>query len=390
MRLQRVPLIVLSLAAAAVLVGVYLRQTSPAAQAERERAARAAAALEPVASPRAALGALPISARTVQRRALRLQAELSAVLGPVRRVQLAAEVEGRVTRVLVEEYQTVEADALLVQVERSLLEAALQRAEAVVGRARADHDLARLELQRQRGLRERRATSDADVDRSRSTELARAADLKEATAALADARVRLAKTEIRAPFAGVVQSIELEPGAYLRQGDPVAEVIDLSEIEIEVGVTDREVVAIRRGDPVELEVEVFPGETFTGAVQQLGRAVRDETQKFPVMIRVANPDGRLLAGMIGRLRFDLGERRPSIRIPREAAQKEFEIDYVFVVVAHGDLPVVERRRIKTRPVPFRPDLIEVVEGLREGERIATSRVRELRDGLVVQVLGNDS
>ena len=56
----------------------------------------------------------------------------------------------------------------------------------------------------------------------------------------------------------------------------------------------------------------------------------------------------------------------------------------------GDAPTVRRRRVTTRPVPFRPDLLVVVDGLREGERIAVSRVRELRDGLPVRVRGSDS
>ena len=384
---QRVPWIVTSLALAAVLVGVYLRSTSPSAQAERERLGREAAA--PVAAARSAPGTLEIEARAVRRRSRPLEAELSSVLGPVRRVQLAAEVEGRVVAVPVEEHTRVEAETLLVQIERVLLEAAQSRAGAAVARVRANHQLALLELERQRGLAERRATSDAELDRARSTAQSLAAELRETQASLAEARVLLGKTEIRAPFAGVVSSLDLEPGAYLRVGDPVAELLDLSVIEIEVGVTDREIVAISPGDVVALEVDVFPGSEFAGKVARVGRSAGAETRKYPVQIRIPNPDGRLLAGMLGRVRFQLGQDRSSIRIPRSATQREFELDYVFVVDVHEVPQVVQRRRITARAVPFRPDLLEVVAGLREGERIATSRVRELRDGLAVRVLEND-
>ena len=168
----------------------------------------------------------------------------------------------------------------------------------------------------------------------------------------------------------------------------MAVILDLSEIEIEVGVSDREVIAIRSGDTVSVEVDVFPGDSFRGRVKQVGRAADAQTRKYPVQIAVANPDARLLAGMLGRVRFDLGAREPSIRIPRAAAHKEFEIDYVFVVNGSEAAPVVQRRRVRTRAVPFRPDLLEVVEGLQPGERIATSRVGELRDGLPVSVVGS--
>ena len=387
---QRVPWIVTALALAAVLAGWYLRTTSPGAQAARERSEREAAALAPVAGAPRAPARLEVEALEVRRLATRLEAELSAVLGPVRRVQLAAEVEGRVVAVPAEEHSQVEAGAILVQIERTLLGAAAERADAAVARARANHQLAVLELERQRGLAERRATSGAELDRARSTALARAADLREARATRADARARLDKTEIRAPFAGVVRSLDLEPGAYLRVGDPVAELFDLSMIEIEIGVSDREVIVISPGDAVAVEVDVFPESEFAGEVARIGRAADAETQKYPVQIRVPNADGRLLAGMLGRVRFDLGQSRASIRIPRNATQREFAIDYVFVLNGHGPSPVVQRRRITARAVPFRPDLLEVMGGLEEGERIATSRVRELRDGLPVRVRGSDS
>ncbi len=391
MRAQRVPLIVSALTVLAVLLGVYLARTAPSAVAAREREARQRGALQPVASARSqpAAGALEVETRTVLLRPLALRAELSAVLRPLRKVTLAAEVEGVVVEIAAEEHSFVEAGAAIVQVERSLLQAAADRAEAARQRAAADYQLAQLEKERQQSLRERNATSAAELDRAKSTARARLADLRGAVAVLDDANVRLHKATIRAPFAGVLNTLDLEPGAYLRRGDKVAEILDLSEIEVEVGVTDRQVVALRPGDPVTVEVDVFPREQFAGVITRLGRAADDQTQKYPVVVRLPNDDGRLLSGMLGRVRFDLGEREPSIRVPRAAMLKEFEVAYVFVVAGH-EVPTVERRRVTTRPVPFRPDLLEVVDGLREGEKIATSRVRELRDGQPIREKGSDS
>ena len=386
---KRVPLIVGAVAVAAVLLGVWLARTSPRAVAAREAEARASGALTGVASP-GALGApvLEIAIQTVRLRPVPLRAELSAVLGPARRVTLAAEVEGPVVEIVAAEHSMVEPGAVLVQVERSLLEAAASRQEAQLARARADYDLAKLELERQLGLKKKNVSSAAELDRARATERARRADLQEAQAAVTEARVRLDKATIRAPFAGVVQKLDVEPGAYLRPGEPVAEILDLSEIEIEVGVTDRQVVVLRPGDPVTVGIDVFPGETFGGVIRRLGRSPDDRTQKYPVEVRVPNGEGRLLPGMLGQVRFDLGEREPAIRVPRAATQTEYEIVYVYVLDGQ-EPPRVSRRRIATRHVPFRPDLVEVTEGLREGERIAVTRVRELREGLPVRPMGTD-
>jgi membrane fusion protein (multidrug efflux system) len=380
----------MSLAALAIVIGLYLGRTSPGAQASRDRAAREAEALSEVASPRvAALGAIEIATNRVQSRSLPLRAELTAVLGPARRVSVAAEVSGQIVEVPVDEHARVEAGATLVQIERSLLEAAEGRARAVLQRARANYELSRLDLDRQRGLKERNVTSPAEFDRAQATERAGLADLREAQAALQDARVRLDKATIRAPFGGVVTRFDLEPGAYLRPGDHVADVLDTSEIEVEVGVTDRQIVALRVGAPVAVSVDVYPEEIFGGVVRALAQSADDVTQRYAVEVRVPNLEGRLLPGMLGRVRFDLGHREPAIRVPRAATQKEFEIEYVFVVNGGAEQPAVERRRVTTRAVPFRPDLVEVTGGLEAGETIAVTRVRELRDGLRVRVRSED-
>jgi RND family efflux transporter MFP subunit len=318
---------------------------------------------------------------------VRQAAQVAAVLKPARSVVVAAEVGGRVLEVLAVEHSEIEAGAPILRLEPGFLEAAQSRAQGALMRARANYGLARLELDRQKDLATQQVASAAELDRALSAEQARAAEVREAQAALADARLRLSKSEIAAPFSGVVMELDLEPGAYLHVGEPVARILDLSHIEVEVGLTDREIVALRTGDSVTLQVEVFPGESFRGTVTAVGRAAETQSQKYAVEIEIPNPDRHLLPGMLGRVEFEIGVARSAIRVPRRATQSEFELSYVFVVVAEEGGTVVERRRIAARPVPFRPDLLEVVSGLQEGEQIAVSRIRDLRDGLPVRVSG---
>jgi membrane fusion protein (multidrug efflux system) len=395
MSAKTVPTIVLALAAAALLGALLMFWTSPEAVARREREAAAKEARGVAAEPAVAKLA-PAEARLavevhVARREIRsVTSELSAVLAPIRSVVVAAEVGGRVVAVNAEEHRRVEAGASLIELERTFLEAALERARAQLLRAEAAHGLARTELERQRGLAEREIASEAQLDRASNQERAGYAALLDARAALLDARTRLEKTVITAPFAGVVNSLDLEPGAYLQPGQPVVELLDLSEIEVGFGVTDREVVALRVGDAVSLRVDVFPEEWFEGTIAQVGRAADERTRKYPVQAHVPNPEGRLLASMLGKVRFHVGESGPVIWIPRRALQREFELDYVFVLERDGGAPVARRRRVTTRSVPFRPDLIEVIEGLDDGERVAVSSVRELRAGQRVRVAGDES
>ncbi len=146
-------------------------------------------------------------------------------------------------------------------------------------------------------------------------------------------------------------------------------------------------VALAGGDAVEVSVDVFPGERFAGRILRVGRAPDARTGRYPVPVRVPNPDERLLPGMLGTVHLELGAARPALAVPRSAVRREFELDYVFVLEEGTEGGIhVRRQRVATRPLPFRPEQLEVTEGLEGGERIAVSGVRELRDGARVSVL----
>ena len=379
---------VLSASGAAVLISLLLLSTSDGCVAARDREARREQALTSVAAPRPGLRELvEIDAQEISHSMVRQSTRVAAVLEAVRRVDLVAEVEGRVVEVAPVDFMQVAEGTVLARLEAGFLEAALLRSEGALQSARANHQLARLELARQRGLSKRQVTSRSDLDKAVNSERGSSGAVREAEAALADAQLRLAKAEITAPFAGVVSRLDLELGKYLRIGDAVCGLEDLSQIEVEVGLTDREIVAVTDGAEVTVQVDAFVDESFRGVITGVGRTTDPETQKYTVQVRVPNDDGRLLPGMVGRVYFEVGEPRAAIRIPRRAAQTQFEISYVFVVRPVDGEDRIERRRVSIRSVPFRPELVEVLDGLRDGERVAVSRLRLLRDGLAVRVKG---
>ena len=84
-------------------------------------------------------------------------------------------------------------------------------------------------------------------------------------------------------------------------------------------------------------------------------------------------------GMLAKVRFEVG-RSAAIRLPTNSVVHEFELDYVFVLDAEDR---ARRVRIDTRPVPFRPDRTEIVDGLSEGDRVAVSGIEALRAGMRV-------
>ncbi len=374
--------------AVALLLGVaaWLSASSPEAVSEREARERESARAGEDLQDSGLRASLTVDSHPVQLSGERFRVDVSGILEPIRRVVVAAEVPGQVVSVDVAEHAAVEEGEVLVRLDPALPQAAAMRSRATLLRAESLNRLARSELRRQRDLSKRGVTSQADLDRAESEARSTSAQVSEARAALNDAETRLAKTEIRAPFTGVVSNLDLDPGAYLQPGQAVLEIADLSEIEVEVGVSGRDRLGLAVGDRVEVRVQALPGETFEGRIASLGPTADAVTRKYSVPVVIENGDEKLLAGMLGTLRFELGDERRTLIVPRRAIRSEFDLQYLFVLEPSGEnRAIARRRRVETRPLPFRPEILEVIQGLEPGERIATTGVRELRDGPLVRV-----
>jgi len=363
----------LFLSAAALLVLASLALFASAPQPERVAAAGADAT------------AIPVRALEIRPRPIARSTRLSGVVEARRRVELFAETSGRVVELGAEELDLVTEDQLLAQVDPLLAEVAVERGLAAVARAESQLGLAASERKRFESLAGRDAASASRRDQAVSGHTVAAANLREARANLAEARDQLAKKTIRAPFAGVLQSFPVEKGELLRVGEKLAELLDLTEARIDLGVTDREIVELRAGAPAAVSLEAYPGEAFEGRILRVGAAADRVSRKFPVEIAVDNTAGRILPGMVARVTLGLGEPEPMRAIPRDAALDQFGVRFVYVIEPGDEGLVVRRRRVAVRDIPFRPEEIELVSGLEDGERIATSGIRELRDGAAVRV-----
>ncbi|MBW2241747.1 MAG: efflux RND transporter periplasmic adaptor subunit [Deltaproteobacteria bacterium] len=309
---------------------------------------------------------------------------LSGVIEARRRVELFAEVGGRVIELGAEDLEAVEAGQLLVKMDPLLAEVAVERASAAVARAESQLSLAESERARFESLATRDAASASRRDQAVNGQKVAAANLREARANLSEARDQLAKKTLFAPFAGALQGFPVEKGEVLQPGESVGELLDLSTARLALGVTDREIVALRAGASVTVELEAYPGETLEGRILHVGAAADTTSRKFPIEVEIDNPGQRILPGMVARVELKLGEPRPVRLIPRDASLDQFGVRLVYVIEAGEKGPVARQRRIEARGIPFRPEDLEIVSGLEDGEEIVTTGLGELRDGLAVK------
>jgi len=341
---------------------------------------------------REASGVQPVSVRShrVVARTEQPRAHVSGLLEARRDVELFAEAEGRVIEVGAEELDRVEADQLLLRIDPLLAEIELTRAQASLARAKSERRLAASNLERQAKLRGNSVASEAAHDEAVNQDAVAAAALEEARARLATTRDALAKKTMRAPFSGALRLFPVRVGEYVRVGEQVAELIEVDRLRITVGLSDREIVAVEVGAEAHFEVEARPGERFVGRVERKGSALDQASRKFPVQIEVDNADGRLLPGMVARVRLALGGPTLRLAIPREAVHSEFGVDSVFVLTRGEDgVHRAARRRVEVRAIPFEPVDVEVVAGLSADQRIALSALHQLDEGTVVGFVADE-
>ena len=363
--------VLLAIASVGILGGLTLFATAPDP-----------ASLPPAQPQAPLLRTLQLEAHPIASRA-----RISGLLEPRRHVDLFAEIDGRVIEVGADELDRVEADQLLLRMDPLLAQIAIQRALAAVERAESQGVLAAANLKRNQGLADLDAASRAALDTSEDAFRQARASRLEAEASLAEAQDRLAKKTVRAPFAGVLREFPVEAGEYVRLGERVAELLDVDQLELTIGLTDNQVIDVVLGATVAVEVVSRPGEIFSGRIDGGGGAIDSETRKFPVRIELDNQDGRLIPGMVAVVDLVLGQGRSEMTLPLDAVMDEFGLKQVFVVTPDGEGGwVPPKPRIDVHMIPFLPTELGVTAGLAEGDYIAVSSIRQLRDGMAVRVM----
>ncbi|HAM59317.1 MAG TPA: hypothetical protein DCQ64_29475 [Candidatus Rokubacteria bacterium] len=350
----------------------------------------------------------------------RLYADLGDAVAPGK---VLAEYDAREFQLAVEQ-----AEADLLSTRQSLSrartavgagEAALRRTtdtlsalDAEVARTQSQLDWAKSELGRSQELFARQLIAARDVDSARNQDNVAAAQLAvavnarsqhpdqvriaeaqlesdRATLRVAEAEVtrreatvgimkkRLGDTTVRSPIAGFVAKRHLNAGEYVKENTAVFSVVALDPLKYTGTVSERFAPHLRVGQRIALSVDAYPGKTFPGQVTRLSPAVEMQTRSLALEGRVANGDGRLRPGFFAK-GVILTRTDPTVAfVPAEAVLHFVGTSKVFVVT-NGK---VEERLVKagTRQGP----LVEIVEGVKAGETVATSNLSQLFNGAPV-------
>lgn len=274
----------------------------------------------------------------VVRSDLRSTIQATGTLNPVETVDVGTQISGTIKELYFDYNSRVKQGQLIAIMDSATQSAEVAQAQATVASAQADVlnaqaalDVAAKDLARTRELAKRDLIAKADVDADTSTWLKAKANLAAAEAKVAQYRATLEKsrinlnyTRIYSPVDGVVVAKNVEEGqtvAASYQTPSIAEIArDLTQMQVEVNVDEADIGGVHEGQPATFNVDTYPTLNFEGKVTQvrLSPETTDNVVTYTVIVKVQNPDGKLLPGMTANVSLILENRDDVLVVPNSA------------------------------------------------------------------------
>lgn len=296
---------------------------------------------------------------------------LTGTVGAARDVTLSAEEGGVVRELMVVKGSAVQPGQPIARIDDALLRPQVER-------ARAEAVLAQQQWERRKRLFEE--------DRVGSEVAYEEAQLLAAQAAsqLAVFEERLARTVVRAPFAGLVEDRFVEVGTMVAPGSPVVRILQLNPVKVNAGVPERYATDVRPGASVRVTFDVLADQTFDGRVGFVGAAVNPRNRTFPVEVTIPNPGGAIKPEMIANVALVRRTTSEALVVPQEAVVRLSGGHAVYVVRREGDAEFAEARAVTLGS--SQRNLVAITSGLEPGDRIIVVGQQQVANGDRVRIV----
>ena len=289
------------------------------------------------------------------------------------KTMIAAKISGRVEKILVSPGSVVKAGDLLIEIEAADIKARLEQAVAVARQAELD-------LKRLSKLLTQKATAQQDYDIALTHSTV-------AQAAVAEAQTMLGYSRITAPFDGVVSNKLVDIGTLAVPGSPLLEIMTSSSMRFEAEIPASLISHLSIGK--ELEVKIGSISTpVLAKVSEIIPAADPNSRTVLIKADLPNMPG-IVPGVFGRISVPTGSRT-LLQVPAISLIKRGQLEIIFVIERERAV----LRLVKTRSIDGqgagKGSWIEILSGVSPGERVASSKLAELRDGCSVVVVSPQS
>ncbi|MGD2122749.1 MAG: efflux RND transporter periplasmic adaptor subunit [Gemmatimonadota bacterium] len=290
-------------------------------------------------------------------------------------VTISAEESGVIREILVDKGRWVDEGQAIFRMDDELLKAQVEQARAMANLAQETWD-------------RRKRLYEEDQVGSELAYLEAKYAAEQATANLNLLEERLARTVIRAPISGILDSREIEVGTMVGAGTPVARIVDTNPVKITGGVPERYATDVQAGTSATVTFDVLPEDRFDGTISYVGAVVNPRNRTFPVELRLPNPGGLIKPEMVANVEMVRRTFDEAMVIPQEALVR-VENGYVaFIVETEDGVDLVRSRPVELGPA--QQNEVVIRSGIEPGDRLIVVGQQSVAAGDRVNVVGERS
>lgn len=306
----------------------------------------------------------PVEIARVREQNMADKFEAVGTIEAIEGVTIVSEIDASVKKLPFEEGGNIQKGDLIALLDDSQLSAEVNRAGAQFTQSKATYN-------RVKTIVDQNAGTQQDLDDA-------LANLKVAEANFELAKARLSKTRIVAPFSGIVGARKVSVGTFLRTGQEITQLANLNEIRVNFSAPERFLGQLKRNAEVSVSSTVFPGYEIKGRIIAIEPMLNSETRNVNVVARVKNQQQKFRPGMSADVSVILNNRPHALIIPNEAVFANGNQSFVYVVKKDSS--------VAATPVTLGlqlPDVVEVLNGLKEGMQVVKAGHQKLFDGAKV-------
>lgn len=304
---------------------------------------------------------------------------LSGKVEPRQSTAMMAETAGVITKRYFEDGDVIKKGATLFRIDSSRQKLALESAEVALRAAVADHEWLTKDLARKEKLRKKGAVPSFEVDAAHHQVKRAEFGVEKARLGVNTAKRQLRDTEVKAPHRGFVHSRMCDVGDHVAPGRPLVELVDLSQIQVRIGVQGKESRFLKPGDGGSLRVPEAGVTELSATLIAVAPKSNPRTGLFDTTWRAENPEGHIRAGMIARVQVD-GPATKSLKLilPRQSILKTDGASYVFLLKDNAAVrtPIETGAQNETH--------VEVLSGISPKDEVINSGLYSLSNGALVR------
>ena len=334
--------------------------------------------------PKAKTNAPRVEVETVRLQPIYRKVELSGTVTSPRVSQISTSVEGLVKDVYFDSGATVKEGQLLLALDPEIQEAARRQTEALVAQSSAELADAKRRLGIAEDLATRSHGPKNEVDARRAEIEIDSAALESSKAEEARRSAILERHKLKAPFAGIISKKMVEVGQWVTPGTAVFELVEMQGLRIDVPVPQQYFAQLKKGADISVQFEALPGTAMSADIGALIPVSDPDARTFTLRVLPKNNNLSITPGMSARVTVSIETGERNVAVSRDALIRYPDGRVtVWVLEKEGEKILVKERKVEIG-LSF-DGLVQVIKGLKEGERIVVRGNESLREGQSVQL-----